>query len=73
MQIKDGFLIEGLQNFEQYSKINPISVRIIDPNFETNLLFIQRNINIELLLTVYYLVRQLLKKLQMLSLLLPMG
>ena len=39
MQIKDEFLIEGLQNFEQYSKINPISVRIIDPNLKTKLLF----------------------------------
>ena len=39
MQVKDEFLIEGLQNFEQYSKINPISVRIIDPNLQTKLLF----------------------------------
>ena len=39
MQIKDEFITEGLQNFEQYSKINPISVRIIDPDLQTKLLF----------------------------------
>ena len=39
MQIKDEFKIEGLQNFEQYSKINLISVRIIDPDLQTKLLF----------------------------------
>ena len=39
MQIKDEFLIEGLQNFEQYNKINPISIRIIDTNLRTKLLF----------------------------------
>ena len=39
MQIKDEFLIEGLQNFEQCSKINPISAQIIDPNLKTKLLF----------------------------------
>ena len=39
MQIKDEFIIEGFQNFEQYSKINPISVRIIDPDLQTKLLF----------------------------------
>ena len=38
MQIKDEFII-GLQSFEQYSKINPISVRIIDPDLQTKLLF----------------------------------
>ena len=38
MQIKDEFKIEGLQNFEQYSKINLISVRIIDPGLLTKLL-----------------------------------
>ena len=35
MQIKDEFIIEGFQNFEQCSKINPISVRIIDPDIQT--------------------------------------
>ena len=39
MQIKDEFIIEGFQNFEQCSKINPISVRIIDPDIQTKLLF----------------------------------
>ena len=39
MQVKDEFLIEGLQNVEQYSQINPISVRIIDPNLQTKLSF----------------------------------
>ena len=39
MKIKDEFKIEGLQNFEQYSKINPISVRIIDPDLQNKLLF----------------------------------
>ena len=39
MQIKDEFLIEGLQKFEQYTKINPISVRIINPNLQTKLMF----------------------------------
>ena len=39
MQIKDDFLIEGLQSFEQYSKINPISVRIINPDLQTKLIF----------------------------------
>ena len=39
MQIKDEFIIESFQNFEQYSKINPISVRIIDPDLQTELLF----------------------------------
>ena len=39
MQIKDEFITEGLQNFEQYSKITPISVRIIDPDLQARLLF----------------------------------
>ena len=39
MQIKNEFKIEGLQNFEQYSKVNPISIRIIDPDIQTKLLF----------------------------------
>ena len=68
MQIKDEFKIEGLQNFEQYSKINPISVRIINTDLQNNYYFIQRIINIDLLLTVYYLVLQF-KKTQKLFLL----
>ena len=39
MQIKDEFIIEGFQNFEKYSRINPISVRIIDPDIQTKLSF----------------------------------
>ena len=39
MQIKDEFIIEGFQNFEQYNKINPVSVPIIDPDIQTKLLF----------------------------------
>ena len=39
MQIKDEFIIEGFQNFEQFNKINPVSVRIIDPDIQTKLLF----------------------------------
>ena len=39
MQIKDEFIIEGFQNFEQYNKTNPVSVRIIDPDIQTKLLF----------------------------------
>ena len=39
MQIKEEFIIEALQNFEQYHKINPISVRIIDPDIHNKLLF----------------------------------
>ena len=68
MQIKEEFIIEGFQNFEECIKINPVSVRIIDPVFRINYYFIQRNININLLLTVYYLVLQL-KKTQRLFLL----
>ena len=39
MQIKEEFIIEALQNFDQYNKINPISVRIIDPDNQNKLLF----------------------------------
>ena len=39
MQIKDEFVIESLQKFEQYSKINPISVQIIDSDLQTKLRF----------------------------------
>ena len=72
MQIKDEFVIESLQKFEQYSKINPISVQIIDSDLQTKLRFHSKNINIDLLLTLYYLVRQL-NRMQVLFLLLPMG
>ena len=39
MQIKDEFVTEALQSFEQYNKINPISVQIIDPDIHNKLLF----------------------------------
>ena len=39
MQIKDKFLIEGLQKFEQYSKINSISVQIMDLDLQAKLRF----------------------------------
>ena len=39
MQIKDKFITEGFQNFEQYMKINPISIQITDPDIQTKLLF----------------------------------
>ena len=42
MQIKDEFLIEGLQKFEQYTKINPISVKIIYSYLKNKLLFYSR-------------------------------
>ena len=31
MKIIDEIKIEGFQNFEQYMRINPINIRIIDP------------------------------------------
>ena len=39
MQIKVKFITEGFQNFEQYMKINPISIQITDPDIQTKLLF----------------------------------
>ena len=44
MQIKDEFLIEGLQKFEQYSKINPISVRIIASDLKNKLIFYSKKL-----------------------------
>ena len=38
MQIKDEFIIEALQKFDQYNTINPISVQIIDPDIQNKLL-----------------------------------
>ena len=71
MQIKEEFIIEVLQNFDQYNKINPISVQIIDPDIQNKLLFYSK-INIDLLQTVFYLVLQL-KKTQRLFLLQQMA
>ena len=39
MQIKDEIKIESFQNFEQYMNINPINIRIIDPEIQSKLLF----------------------------------
>ena len=39
MQIQEEFIIEALQNFDQYNKINPIGVRIIDPDIQNKLSF----------------------------------
>ena len=39
MVIADKFIIEGFQNFEQYLKINPISIQINDFEIENKLLF----------------------------------
>ena len=39
MKIIDKIKIEGLQNFEQYKKINPINIHITDPDVQTKLMF----------------------------------
>ena len=39
MKIIDEIEIEGFQNFEQYMKINPVNIRIIDPEIQTKLMF----------------------------------
>ena len=39
MKIVDEIKIEDFQNFEQYMKINPINIRIIDPEIQTKLMF----------------------------------
>ena len=39
MKIVDEIKIEGFQNFEQYMKINPVDIRITDPETETKLLY----------------------------------
>ena len=43
MQTVHEFLIEGLQKFQQYTKINPISVQIIDTSLKNKLAFYSRN------------------------------
>ena len=71
-KIIDQVKIEGFQNFQQYMKINPKNIRINDSEIQSKLLFYsKKNISIDLLLTVYYLVLQL-KKIQKLFLLQPM-
>ena len=39
MRIIDKIKIEGLQNFEQYKKINPTDIHITDPEIPTKLMF----------------------------------
>ena len=39
MKSVDEFHIEGFQNFQQYPKINPINIQIIDPQIQNKLLF----------------------------------
>ena len=39
MEIVDEIKIEGFQNFEQYMKINPVDIRITDPEIQTKLLY----------------------------------
>ena len=39
MKIIDKTKIEGFQNFEQCMRINPINIRIIDPEIQTKLMF----------------------------------
>ena len=44
MQIKDEIKIEGFQIFEQYMKINPINIWIIDPEIQSKLLVYSKKI-----------------------------
>ena len=39
MKIVDEIKIEGVQNFEQYIKRNPIDIQITDPEIQTKLLY----------------------------------
>ena len=39
MKIIGEIKIEGFQNFEQFMRINPINIRIIDPEIQTKLMF----------------------------------
>ena len=39
MRMIDKIKIEGLQNFEQYKKINPTDIHITDPEIQTKLMF----------------------------------
>ena len=52
-KIIDQVIIEGFQDFEQYMKINSINIEISDSEIQTIFSFIQKNISIDLLLTVY--------------------
>ena len=71
MQTVHEFLIEGLQKFQQYTKINPISVQIIDSYLRNKLIFYSRKYKYRFIANSLF-VRQL-KEIQILFLLLPMG
>ena len=63
MQIKDEFIIEGLQKFDQYTQLNPITIQISDQNLKNKLFFILKiDRNIDLSLLVCNLVQQLKEK-----------
>ena len=43
LQIKDEFIIEDLQIFDQYTQLNPITIRISDQNLKNKLFFYSKN------------------------------
>ena len=43
MKIKDEFIIEGLEKFDQYTQLNPITIRITDQNLKNKLFFYSKN------------------------------
>ena len=43
IQIKDELIIEGLQKFDQYTQLNPITIRISDQNLKNKLFFYSKN------------------------------
>ena len=44
MKIIDELKIESFQNFEQYMKINPVNIRINDPEIQTKLMFYSKKV-----------------------------
>ena len=44
MKIIDEIKIESFQNFEQYMKINPVNIRINDPEIQTKLMFYSKKV-----------------------------
>ena len=43
IKITDEFKIEGVQNFNQYLKINPIAIQIVESEIQNKLLFYSKN------------------------------
>ena len=43
MQIKDEFIIEGIQKFDQYTQLNPITIQISDQSLKNKLCFYSKN------------------------------